>query len=326
MQSSLRAYSKRTFKDIQFYQPPNCFGKLQKLKSIVFAVNYNFPHYNSTSLISSLYEPIFGKVMFCGERNNAIQNLYDTPLNLNRKGSQGYMCLNLAMRLYPDFEGYLYTNDDVIINWWRILDLDISKIWLGAPFFPYEKYDHYVFGKEPTNPSWWPWKSENADKCCIESINATKLFAETKRGYSLGMASYMDNYYKMSNGNNMCFISWSDVFYVPKQYKNVYVAVSDIWGSKKAYLETAVPTMLAFIIDTTAQNYVQLDGDYFVMKTGYKSAYYEGRSFYEYYDFNKTFVHPFKLEKEPMRKANVNFFKSIVKGHSDLVLKYCSTR
>ena len=30
------------------------------------------------------------------------------------------------------FRGYLYLNDDMIVNWWNFLQLDKDKGWLGA--------------------------------------------------------------------------------------------------------------------------------------------------------------------------------------------------
>ena len=301
----------------------NCFAKLKKLKSVVLAVNYNFPHYKSTHLIRSFYQQIFGQVMFCGDKNDTTQNLFEAPFNFNRKGYQGYMCLNLAMQLYPNFEGYFYTNDDVILNWWQIIDLDLTKIWLGAQFLPYKKYSHYIFGKMPSNPSWHWWRDVKADENCVQAFQKTELFAKTKEGLSVRMDEYMKNYFKISQGNKMCFVSWSDVFYVPKQFRNAYIALSKIWGDQSAFLETAVPTMLVFFMNTTARNYLQLDGDYYVSKTGYSNDYLEGKSFYEYYDFHKMFVHPFKFDRLSMGRANVNFFNTVVKRHSELFYNYC---
>ena len=299
-----------------------CFKKLQSLRSVVLAVNYNFPYYESAALIRSFYEPIFGEVMFCGDKDDAKQNLHKTPLNFKREGYQGYMCLKLAMELYPNFEGYFYSNDDVILNWWQLIDLDLNKIWLGEAFLPYENYKHHKFGK-PLKADWHWWKDVDAAKLCEEAFNETEQFSRTAKGKALGMQKYMNNYYEISKGIKICYAGLSDVFYLPKQFKDAYLALSAIWGYKKVFLETAVPTILSFFMNETAKNYVHLKGEYFVKKTGYSNAYLTGRSFYEYYDFHLTFIHPIKFGNSQMAKANKMFFDRVVIPYGDLFYGYC---
>ena len=33
------------------------------------------------------------------------------------------------MKKHPSYDGYLFTNDDAIVNWWTLLSLDPRKIW-----------------------------------------------------------------------------------------------------------------------------------------------------------------------------------------------------
>ena len=76
--------------------------------------------------------------------------------------------------------------------------------------------------------------------------------------------------------------------------------------------------MLVFFINATAKNYLQLNGDYYVMKSGWSHDYHAGMSCYKYFDIKKTFLHPSKFDKLSMGSAIVNFFNTVVKGHSEL--------
>ena len=303
----------------------DCFQKVKKLKKVLLAVNYNFPHYESATFIRNFYAPIFGEIMFCGDHSKPHIKLHQAPLNSNNKGYQGYMCMQLAMQLHPNFDGYFYTNDDVILNWWQVINFDFRKIWLPAPILPYEKKNHHIFG-ETHNTGWHWWRSVNAAKLCEEAFNDTIKFSSTAKGKALGMDRFIKNYYSISKGLKVCFVTFSDAFYLPSQFRDAYIAISEIWGHKRVFLETAVPTMLSFFMNITANNYEQLNGEAYNNRIGYGNEYLDGRAFYRFYNFNMTLIHPIKFGNSLMAKANINFFNNVVRAYSNLFYENCKSK
>ena len=124
--------SEETRKHIQTYQKKvldqNHDCQFQQFQNILLAINYNFPHYENTALLRQFYEPVFAKVVFCGEIER--KDLGIIKINENR-GNQGYGCLAAAMKLFPNYKGYFYGNDDLIINWWNLKRFDINKLWFA---------------------------------------------------------------------------------------------------------------------------------------------------------------------------------------------------
>jgi len=41
-----------------------------------------------------------------------------------------YWCLPRIMARFPDADGFLWTNDDVMLNYWNLLQADKTKLWL----------------------------------------------------------------------------------------------------------------------------------------------------------------------------------------------------
>ena len=92
----------------------------------------------------------------------------------------------------------------------------------------------------------------------------------------------------------------------------------------ESFLEVAVHSIQMYLTNLMeANSFENLQGEYFVLKTGYTEAYKSGVAFHQYYDVRKRFVHPIKFGSgnADMIKANLNFFKSTVMQYSRLALK-----
>lgn len=64
------------------------------------------------------------------------------------------------MRRYPEAAGFLWTNDDVVVNYWRLVGANKTKLWL--PNNP-DKYEYQIFdldpSKEVSDKTWGNWAS-----------------------------------------------------------------------------------------------------------------------------------------------------------------------
>ena len=135
----------------------NSACSLQHLQRIVLAINFNNPHFTSIPALKHFYTPIFGKVIFCSPKGNKEFNVIGVG---GLKGWLGYNCLTQAAKMYPNYEGYLYGNDDLIINWWNLYQYDISKIWFP---FVVHKIKLQEVGR-PTDKWFWWKKTDGLNK------------------------------------------------------------------------------------------------------------------------------------------------------------------
>ena len=208
-----------------------------------------------------------------------------------------------TIRMFPNFIGYLYSNDDIILNWWNVIQWDKSKIWTGGVII--YKYAH-VFD-ELVLPTWYCWKAERTAYVCQVAFEKVVLLGSTKEGSRLKIPSYIKRYYVNTGNRKLCIASRSDLFYIPKEYAEAYERISQIYEDNNVFLEAGVPGILIFLLNKTIQ--YNLNRMYF-------------ESFYETYSFNLTFSHPFKFEGK-MKAANWNFFKKVVMAYGKKVMHYC---
>ena len=126
--------------------------------SILCIVNFNFPHYENIQIIQKLYENFFPNMVFYGpgqhpeihsiEHRGYIGSHPTLPEYI--EGYFGYKEIADAMKRYPDYEGYLWINDDCFINVFNFERLNTSKIWVTPLKFTQKSdTDQFWFWKIP---------------------------------------------------------------------------------------------------------------------------------------------------------------------------------
>lgn len=294
--------------------PNNTCRSIQRLKKIVLAVNFNFPHYAAVPFLKPYYEPVFGKVIFCGQDEDKEHGVIKISEN---KGYQGYLCVTMAIKLYPDYDGYIHTNDDVLINWWNLLKLNDSQIWTSSLLNLHRAYE---FGKPVPKNDWYWWNDQNTPAACEAAFREVKGLISKAENLSFSGELYLTRYYKNTKNKDLCINGFSDVFYIPKEHAPAFQAFAEIFGNKKVFLEAAVSTIIAFLVNDT--NFIQLPGVYLNNAYGYSKTYLSGEAFYESYTVDLYVLHPFKLDGA-MKKANRNMFNEVVVKHGENYRKGC---
>ena len=171
------------------YKEEKC-QKLQKLKLILLAVNYNFPHYSSIPILKEMYGGIFGKVVFCGNGDHL-----EVIKVRGNKGYLGYDCVSNAIKMFPNFIGYLQSNDDVILNWWNLMKLDSSKIWISTPIPYKDKIGNYIgIGNGAPSDGWHWWNAEDIPRRCDATFHQLSSLNNTKDG--LNVSKYLVGMYQ----------------------------------------------------------------------------------------------------------------------------------
>lgn len=204
-----------------------CFAQNEHLKKVLLIINYNHPHYESIPLLKKIYGEYFNNIIFYGPREHPDIHLYH-----HHMGYLSYMCIADAMQRYPDFEGYLFLMDDCILNAWLLEDYDTSKIWYSS----YEFVNNNFTGtsvdiKEGLRASQWQWWTT---KWGCKPM--TKAFYKIPDRYKIIL--------EQNSGPSHVVVAFSDVVYIPANYKDQFIELAPIFGNHDAFLETALPTIV----------------------------------------------------------------------------------
>lgn len=267
------------------------FGSIQctDLKKILLIINYNHAHYESIDLLKKIYSPYFGNVVFYGPKAHPHINLCE-----HNRGYFSYMAIADAMEKYPNFEGYLFLMDDCILNPWLLNGLDSSKIWFGDIPFITQNNGKQInnrgtpikmkLGKKAiTHWAWWQteWGYEPMKSAFKKIPHAQKKVLEKNWGKGTVAASF------------------SDLAYIPAHYKEIFIKLALIFAKRKAFLETALPTMLSCLASKNNWHWLQGTG------TFYPAA----EQSQEYFNPHVHFNHPIKLSYEKNRTFIENYFE-----------------
>lgn len=128
-------------------------------KDVLLVVNFNWPLYDAIEPFLDIYGRHFPHIVMYGEEVPArlagrVKSIH------NNRGWLGYKSLMAAMEEYPNFKGYLYTNDDTVLNIHKLATFDQDQVWKKVPAFPDDIHDR---SKEPVVP-WYHWnRKESAD-------------------------------------------------------------------------------------------------------------------------------------------------------------------
>ena len=266
--------------------------------NIVLVIIYNHPHYDSVSLLRQFYQPVFPTIFFCGSwvRNQSEEKISFVDIN---KGIYGYECLSEAIRQNPGYDGYFYINDDVVLNYWNLVQksFDSSFIWISNNQFG--KVD--LKKSRPTE--WYWWVSPYGFNNCIQAVKEVKELAEKFKQHKDMFLRYLTN-------NNQHFYAYngrSDILYIPRQYAMKFQEISRIFFHQKVFLEIAIPTMIRFLAPSYELRTLRgfyMPGD--VRKND--SRVIDSRHFWISYLRNSKllFFHPFKLHHAGSRNRDLS--------------------
>ncbi|KAG0248896.1 hypothetical protein DFQ27_000545, partial [Actinomortierella ambigua] len=123
-------------------------------KNTLLVVNFNHPDYGALESFLAIYKGYFPNIKIYGPK--VPDHLKDIVTEISYdKGYTSYRNIADAIDKYPDYDGYLYTNDDTLLNVYQLAELDQDKIWKMVPDRVEDVHD---LTKAP--PDSWPhWKN-----------------------------------------------------------------------------------------------------------------------------------------------------------------------
>lgn len=94
---------------------------------ILLIIHHNHPYYKNIPFEKQLYSKFFRNIVFYGDREvHPEVTIVDT-----RWGYYYTKVVVDVLEKYPEYAGYIFMQDDVLMQFWHYLNLDKNKIWFG---------------------------------------------------------------------------------------------------------------------------------------------------------------------------------------------------
>ena len=162
---------------------------------------------------------------------------------------------------------------------------------------------------------WSWWNQQSVTTLCVRAFQDVENLQNTDIGKKLSIKRHIEHYMKNTNNTKMCFNGFSDIFYVPTQYKDVFIQLSDIFVNQKVYLEVAVPMIFGFLDEFSNISPLQ-------KTVVWGNTYDRTKAFYDEYSYGLDYIHPLKLNGI----LNQIFFKNIILSLSNKLIQQCSDK
>ena len=195
----------------------------EKFADVMVVVNYNHPYYQSIPFLKEIYGDIFPNIVFYGEAASPEVNQVFTHF-----GYEHARVVAHALKKYPGYAGYIFLQDDCLMNFWNYMRLDKTKIWLSAN--QRSEFIRETLSRSYENSwNWWesPWGLVQL-RIIIPQLSKDEL----RMLYS-------------NHGDRHVVGLMVDMFYVPGRVAPQVIRLSEIFS--KVFCEIAIPTLLSCV-------------------------------------------------------------------------------
>ena len=249
---------------------------------LLLVVVFNELYYKNIPFLEQLYGRAFqGNIVYYGPKEDAHANV--TECTGHWHGYLQQRCIVMAMKRFPDFDGYVWIGDDAILNIYRFFQAtDLEKIWTmrldqGWDLGPRVK----IFGALPKIP--WNWGSPDIGMPQMRTVYSNmpekyKKRMEPRFGYGASVVT-----------------AWSDAGYIPGKYKAVFIKLAELM--KSVTFECAIPTILRLMVDSPKEEIVEFEGVYL--------AQYE-----KVWPPYSPILHPVKFSSAITRQKTLDWFQN----------------
>nr|DAD42413.1 TPA_asm: hypothetical protein HUJ06_000643 [Nelumbo nucifera] len=210
-----------------------------------------------------LYGRIFKTVIILAEQSNADLAIEQGNLDL------AYKYLPKIFDRFTSAEGFLFVQDDTILNYWNLLQADKNKLWIN------DKVSNSWFTVSTTGKD-TEWFASQADM--IKKIVST-------------MPVHFQVSYKESNtAEQSVTLCTSEVFYVPRRFVGDFTEIVGLVGKLDIHHKTAIP--MIFTAMDSPRNFDS------VLNTMIYRSEAPVNDTLSFYSSQATAVHPCKVSSE----------------------------
>ena len=232
---------------------------------ILLIINYNNPGYlKLNEYLEKLYKNNFPNIVYLypGKQSKKEPNII--KCKESHQGYYSYRCIEYIYKKYPNYKGYLLTNDDNYLKIWELENLDFSIPWF------------YIYEPNGYSPAW------------MFSQNCNKLYdlCDKNVEWKYNLTKYYGKY-KIFNGI-------SDLYYIPDKYISQFINLVKKMYHSRIFLECAVHSSFAII---SASRY-----HVFYIKALYDKDRDIAVNILRK-DFKQISIHPIKFSNEEFKKG-----------------------
>ncbi|XP_050418418.1 uncharacterized protein LOC126831829 isoform X2 [Patella vulgata] len=257
-------------------------------ENLLLVVVFNRPgHYIVVDYLERMYRPYFPNMLYCGHDMHNFLSVYNhidrkvTFIEVEfNKGQYGYQCVQKAIQMNYDVEGYIHLSDDVLLNVWNVQDLPKDKLWFQGNM----KVANITQDVVPDiwkHPHWGPWMSDYGRVAVKRAVSVLQTLALVEQKVKVFMFMLSTN----AGGQDRVYYQASDIFYIPKRFAELFAYITTTFDSNYVHFEIAVPTMLNGL--DLHENIVFMNGSY---------LWFQDRQLYQLkYNYQHVFMHSIKL-------------------------------
>ncbi len=248
--------------------------------------------------IDGLQKKINENISFNNSRNGTLNVISsfgqeeNDHLDVGGQGYTAYTSLIHAMKQFPDFQGYLFTHDDMVMNITQLKALNLESVWVSD--WPGEAVKFQVFSEE----QWklrnykWPWLNVKGGISALDEIY----------NHYPQMKEFITSCSKSST-HRIVYTGQSDFIYIPREEKETALKVLSIFAEYSLFLEIAVPMYInCFVAPATIQR--------ISLCTYFRHERYNLTHYQTYCGYDKALYHPVKFIKT-LNSESILFSKYI---------------
>ena len=206
--------------------------------------------YDTIPYLEKLYTYYFPNIVYCGPAGSPEKREYNIISVDMLHGVTAYECVGTAIRSHPGFKGYLFMRNDLFLNYRSIANLSRSRIWES----PEQLGSQAMFEQPRESWIWWytPWGLKACEQAYKEIIYLNDAYKraiiDTKeQESSWDVENSMNALLWNGRGVNMCYHSFSNLFYIPTEHASAFEKLSVIFQKHQVYMEIAVPTIIRML-------------------------------------------------------------------------------
>ena len=219
--------------------------------------------YDGIPLYELLYKGGFEHRIICGP--SILSNDSDIKIDVvnTRNAAFLYDCLSHAVDKYPNYGGYFFVAEEVLVNYWNFVSYDKNQIWQDAGIISGPK----LYAGTPDNWEWWasPWGMRAVEKAyeyLVErnygDLRKSKLEeGDWKPEWDVNNA--LNHWLWNGNGDYRAYWINKTILYLPSRHVSVYRKLAKIFRQSGVRHAIAMPTIMRML--ELEPNSVKLHGE-----------------------------------------------------------------
>ncbi|XP_059651885.1 probable glycosyltransferase STELLO1 [Cornus florida] len=246
------------------YEVGNLIRCRKNFGNVVLIMFVNGPVERTALEWRLLYGRIFKTVIILSVQADADLAVEQSQLD------QAYKYLPKIFDRFTSAEGFLFLQDDTILNYWNLLQADKSKLWITNKV----PMSHTTISSTRNNSLWF---SKQADM--------------VKKVVSTMPVHFQVNYKESGPSEKSLAICGSELFYIPRRFVGDFIDLVDLVGSLEMHHKIAVP--MFFMAMDSPQNFDS------VLNTMIYKIEAPSANFSDFYSAQVPAVHPCSVNSEP---------------------------